>query len=126
MSSNSGRTIGDEYQRTLGAFFAIYWLGRLHIDGQNGFCFGVDDNWNPPNLLIQSSGHRAFFSWIDQYGFAHPFWYLFIISRTGMNSGRLEECFLFIAELLRCRFTRTDFSLNLLYEKSLYYIQSFK
>jgi hypothetical protein len=47
VSSNSGRTIGDEYQRTLGAFFAVYWLARLHVDGKNGFCFGVDNNWKP-------------------------------------------------------------------------------
>jgi len=44
---SSGRSIGDEYQRTLGAFFAIYWLMRLHIDGKDGFAFGVDDEWKP-------------------------------------------------------------------------------
>jgi len=44
---SSGRTIGDEYQRTVGAFFAIYWMVRLGIDGKEGFCFGVDDNWKP-------------------------------------------------------------------------------
>jgi hypothetical protein len=31
---SSGRSIGDEYQRTLGAFFAIYWLMRLHLNGR--------------------------------------------------------------------------------------------
>jgi len=44
---SSGRTIGDEYQRTVGAFFAIYWLMRLHTDGKDGFSFGVDDAWMP-------------------------------------------------------------------------------
>jgi len=45
--TNSGRTIGDEYQRTVGAFFAIYWLMRLHVDGKDGFAFGVDEDWVP-------------------------------------------------------------------------------
>lgn len=45
--STSGRTIGDEYQRTMGAFFAIFWLLRLSIGGKEGFTFGVDDEWNP-------------------------------------------------------------------------------
>jgi hypothetical protein len=43
--SSSGRTIGDEYQRTVGAFFAIYWLMRIDIDGKDGFSFGVDQEW---------------------------------------------------------------------------------
>jgi hypothetical protein len=45
--TSSGRTIGDEYQRTIGAFYAIFWLLRLHIDGKEGFCFGVDEDWVP-------------------------------------------------------------------------------
>merc|ERR1719291_855433 len=44
---SSGRTIGDEYQRTVGTFYAIYWLLRLHMDGKEGFCFGVDEDWVP-------------------------------------------------------------------------------
>lgn len=43
----SGRTRGDEYQRTVGAFFAVYWLMRLRLDGKEGFSFGVDDQWQP-------------------------------------------------------------------------------
>jgi len=43
----SGRTIGDEYQRTVGAFFSIYWLMRLSHDGRLGFCFGVDEQYRP-------------------------------------------------------------------------------
>jgi len=35
-----------EYQRTIGAFFALYWLMRIGIDGEDGFCFGVDSDWN--------------------------------------------------------------------------------
>ena len=42
-----GRVAGDEFQRTIGAFFAIYWLVRQSIDGKNGFCHGVDDTWRP-------------------------------------------------------------------------------
>jgi len=45
--SVSGRSLGDEYQRTIGAFFAIYWLMRLDSDGKNGFSFGVDSDWKP-------------------------------------------------------------------------------
>jgi len=44
---SSGRTIGDEYQRTVGAFFAIYWLMRIGSDGKDGFSFGVDQDWKP-------------------------------------------------------------------------------
>mmetsp|Transcript_35937 Transcript_35937/g.84137 ORF Transcript_35937/g.84137 Transcript_35937/m.84137 type:complete len:864 (-) Transcript_35937:121-2712(-) len=42
---SSGRTSNEEYQRTLGAFFAIYWLFRIRIDGKAGFAFGVNDTW---------------------------------------------------------------------------------
>mmetsp|Transcript_15972 Transcript_15972/g.50151 ORF Transcript_15972/g.50151 Transcript_15972/m.50151 type:complete len:923 (-) Transcript_15972:47-2815(-) len=41
----SQRTPDDEYQRTVGALFALYWLMRLDIDGKDGFCYGVDDQW---------------------------------------------------------------------------------
>mmetsp|Transcript_10406 Transcript_10406/g.32905 ORF Transcript_10406/g.32905 Transcript_10406/m.32905 type:complete len:862 (+) Transcript_10406:290-2875(+) len=47
LETSSGRTQGDEYQRTVGAFFAIYWLMRLEVDGKDGFTFGVDSNWVP-------------------------------------------------------------------------------
>lgn len=46
-SASSGRDIGDEYQRTVGTFFAIYWLLRLGVDGKEGFCFGVDEQYKP-------------------------------------------------------------------------------
>jgi len=45
-SISSSRTVGEEYQRTVGAFFAIYWLMRISMDGKEGFAFGVDDKWN--------------------------------------------------------------------------------
>ncbi|OLP76763.1 14-3-3-like protein 1 [Symbiodinium microadriaticum] len=44
--TGSGRTTDDEYQRTVCAFFAIYWLMRLDTDGRQGFCFGTDSDWN--------------------------------------------------------------------------------
>ncbi|CAJ1357598.1 unnamed protein product, partial [Effrenium voratum] len=42
-----GRAAADEFQRTIGAFFAIYWLTRLDSDGKAGFCHGVDESWRP-------------------------------------------------------------------------------
>mmetsp|Transcript_16919 Transcript_16919/g.31578 ORF Transcript_16919/g.31578 Transcript_16919/m.31578 type:complete len:971 (-) Transcript_16919:71-2983(-) len=47
LTTSSGRTMSSEYQRTIGAFFAIYWLMRLHCDGKEGFSFGVDEDWKP-------------------------------------------------------------------------------
>mmetsp|Transcript_58348 Transcript_58348/g.130381 ORF Transcript_58348/g.130381 Transcript_58348/m.130381 type:complete len:869 (-) Transcript_58348:114-2720(-) len=52
---SSGRSSNEEYQRTLGAFFAIYWLFRIRSDGKAGFAFGVDDNWAP----LDESTHLA-------------------------------------------------------------------
>lgn len=34
-------------KRTMGAAFAVYWLMRIGIDGERGFCFGVDEHWVP-------------------------------------------------------------------------------
>jgi len=48
--TTSGRTGDDEYQRTVGALFAVYWLMRLDIDGKEGFSFGVDSSWRPRSL----------------------------------------------------------------------------
>jgi hypothetical protein len=45
--TSSGRTADDEYQRTMGALFAVYWLMRLDVDGRQSFCFGIDNDWNP-------------------------------------------------------------------------------
>jgi len=43
----SGRTAEAEYQRTIGALFAVYWLLRLDLDGRVSFCYGVDADWLP-------------------------------------------------------------------------------
>ena len=45
--SSSGRSHESEYLRTIGAFFALYWLMRIGIDGKDGFVRGVDENWGP-------------------------------------------------------------------------------
>lgn len=42
---SGGRTGDDEYQRTIGALFAVFWLMRMDIDGKEGFTFGLDDSW---------------------------------------------------------------------------------
>eukprot|EP00439_Symbiodinium_sp_Y106_P078105 s377_g16.t3 len=57
-----GRVAGDEFQRTIGAFFAIYWLLRSSIDGKHGFCHGVDDSWRPmPSREGESDKCRVFY-----------------------------------------------------------------
>ncbi|CAE7780560.1 unnamed protein product [Symbiodinium microadriaticum] len=57
-----GRVAGDEFQRTIGAFFAIYWLVRQSVDGKNGFCHGVDDTWRPlASREGESDKCRAFY-----------------------------------------------------------------
>ena len=44
-TSTSGRSNIEEYQRTIGALFAVYWFVRLDIDGKVSLCFGVDSKW---------------------------------------------------------------------------------
>eukprot|EP00966_Prymnesium_polylepis_P078897 1828637-Prymnesium_polylepis.1 len=39
----SGISAKDEYNRTIGALFAVYWLMRIGVDGERGFSYGVDD-----------------------------------------------------------------------------------
>eukprot|EP00929_Paragymnodinium_shiwhaense_P006962 TRINITY_DN110917_c0_g1_i1.p1 TRINITY_DN110917_c0_g1~~TRINITY_DN110917_c0_g1_i1.p1 ORF type:complete len:1359 (-),score=274.04 TRINITY_DN110917_c0_g1_i1:169-4245(-) len=45
-STSSGIAAEAEYQRTIGAFFAVYWLLRLDADGKAGFCYGANDDWS--------------------------------------------------------------------------------
>ena len=69
--TSSGLSAEDEYLRTVGALFAVYWLMRLdlpaassssassssppaaaaRLQGQFGFCYGVDTQWRPYNPL---------------------------------------------------------------------------
>lgn len=67
--ATSGRTSEEEYLRTIGALFAVYWLMRLDLpgedpdskglDGQRGFCFGVDEAWQTASedLVGNSAGN---------------------------------------------------------------------
>lgn len=55
-STSSGRTVAEEYQRTVGALFAFFWFMRRRNGGAQSFCFGVDDDWNP--LSFQSKKPR--------------------------------------------------------------------
>jgi len=61
LHTSAGRTLGDEYQRTVGAFFAIYWLMRLPIDGKDGFSFGVDGAWKVQQTATSSAEKRKVF-----------------------------------------------------------------
>ncbi|CAK0896791.1 unnamed protein product, partial [Prorocentrum cordatum] len=44
-TSSSGRSLDEEYQRTICALFAVYWLMRLDIDGSEGFSFGLTETF---------------------------------------------------------------------------------
>jgi len=82
-SITSGNSSADEYKRTIGALFGVYWLMRLDLpsvtdsdglDGQQGFCFGVDpDSWvpldEPPNDQKTASKRENFFDNQDWKGF---------------------------------------------------------
>ena len=47
---SSGLGADDEYRRSIGAMFAVYWLMRIGIDGERGFTFGVDGHWEAHRL----------------------------------------------------------------------------
>lgn len=51
--TTSGRSGEDEYQRTMGSLFVVYWIMRIYTDGAQSFCFGVDEDWNP--LTVSST-----------------------------------------------------------------------
>jgi len=46
--SASGRSHDDEYQRTIAALFAVYWLMRVSVRGHECFCFGLNEDWTGP------------------------------------------------------------------------------
>merc|ERR1712079_300311 len=48
----SGRSVDDEFQRTVGALFAVYWLMRLDLDGARAFSFGVGDDWKTLSISV--------------------------------------------------------------------------
>ena len=56
-SGSDGET---EFLRTVGAFFAVYWLMRIGIDGERGFSFGVDDEtWQPLTMEQMNNSGSA-------------------------------------------------------------------
>jgi len=59
-SISSGGTPAEEYKRTIGAAFAFYWLMRIGIDGECGFCFGVDADWRPIMPPNQNASSKPF------------------------------------------------------------------
>jgi len=56
---SSGVSSADEYRRTIGALFAVYWLARIGIDGERGFSLGVDDDGWVPRQLPASEAEEA-------------------------------------------------------------------
>jgi hypothetical protein len=44
-ATTTARTADDEYQRTIGALFCVFWLMRLHLDGRECFCYGLNKEW---------------------------------------------------------------------------------
>jgi len=69
-ATSSGRSGDDEYQRTVGALLAVFWLMRLHIDGKEGFCFGLDASWKPKCSQWQHSDESDFKKRQDFYQLA--------------------------------------------------------
>lgn len=61
--TNSGRAPAEEYQRTVGALFAVFWVMRLHLDGKQSFCYGLDSNWHPrqPSACDEEPKRTEFF-----------------------------------------------------------------
>lgn len=53
---SGARTADDEYQRTVGALFAVFWLMRLHLDGKKCFCFGMDDQYQTKGMPVAAEG----------------------------------------------------------------------
>jgi len=58
ISSTSGESNEGEYQRTIGALFAVYWLLRLQGDGKIGWCYGHDEDWKPLHVQAPSKSSR--------------------------------------------------------------------
>jgi hypothetical protein len=86
--TTSGRSSDDEFQRTIGALFGVFWLMRLDLDGARCFSFGVDDKWQAlgeesktPCRAKQERGRRqAFLDSVD--------WKLFeaVMKQAGLRS----------------------------------------
>mmetsp|Transcript_8282 Transcript_8282/g.19478 ORF Transcript_8282/g.19478 Transcript_8282/m.19478 type:complete len:903 (+) Transcript_8282:93-2801(+) len=63
VKTTSGNTSDEEYQRTFGALFAVYWLMRLDLDGKNGFTYGVrvaDGSWRVQGSRLAEIPNKPF------------------------------------------------------------------
>jgi len=71
--TSSGRSTVEEYQRTMGALFAVFWIMRRKLGGAESFCFGVDEEWEPLSIRSmrprrteeEAEKRRAFFAEVD-------------------------------------------------------------
>jgi len=75
--TTSGRSADDEYQRTMGALFAVYWLMRLDGDGAQAFSFGVDAEWQPLTTKSKEPVRSEEELWRRQYFLDQVQWSLF-------------------------------------------------
>lgn len=101
--TTSGRPSEAEYQRTIGALFAVFWLLRLDIDGRESFCFGVDENWQAPVVPINRERDleaKLFVQMTDEEKryrfFAYTDWSMFedVVRRSGCTAdapGQVER-----------------------------------
>jgi hypothetical protein len=85
----SGRAGEDEYQRTLGAMFCFFWLMRLHLDGSQCFCFGLDENWKARSRPFDGS-QAATDEWQRRSAF-HRDTEWASLDQLLVNAGLLEE-----------------------------------
>uniref|UniRef100_A0A7S1B0T1 Uncharacterized protein n=1 Tax=Noctiluca scintillans TaxID=2966 RepID=A0A7S1B0T1_NOCSC len=64
---SSGLTGNEEYERTMGAFFALYCLLRIDLDGKEVLSFGVSDagnaNQEPKDNHEKKSGFHTHMNW---------------------------------------------------------------
>jgi len=97
-TTTSGRSGDEEYQRTMGAMFAVFWLMRLDIDGTTSFSFGVGDDWKPlsanskkPIRLEKEKRQRASFCSAMQWGLCQELLVDAGLLTPGVNNGHDEE-----------------------------------
>jgi hypothetical protein len=85
----SGRAGEDEYQRTLGAMFSFFWLMRLHLDGSQSFCFGLDECWKARTKPFDDS-QAALDEWERRSAFHRDAEWA-SLEQLVVNAGLLEE-----------------------------------
>mmetsp|Transcript_12032 Transcript_12032/g.21137 ORF Transcript_12032/g.21137 Transcript_12032/m.21137 type:complete len:1058 (+) Transcript_12032:77-3250(+) len=69
--STSLHTAEQEYQRTIGALYAIYWLMRIDMNGKLGFCFGhnaetMELNVKDASMVPSKPGEDLIFFKMDE------------------------------------------------------------